>query len=73
MPTTKRRINISLPANLEKLLSQVAKRDKMPQATKAVHLLGLALEIEEDVALDMLASKRDTKGARFLTHRQAWA
>jgi len=55
------------------MLSRIAKRDNMPQATKAVYLLGLALEIEEDIAFDKMASERDTKNARFLTHKQTWA
>ncbi len=55
------------------MLSRVARRDNVPQATKAVYLLELALEIEEDVVFDRIASERDTKNARFLNHKQAWA
>ncbi len=44
----------------------------MPQATKALHLLGIALEIEEDMVFDRIANERDIKNARFLTHKQAW-
>ena len=73
MTTIKKRINISLSSSLDTMLSRIAKRDNMPQATKAVYLLGLALEIEEDIAFDKMASERDTKNAHFLTHKQAWA
>ena len=73
MATTKKRINISLPSNLDIMLSRIAKRDNIPQATKAVYLLGIALEIEEDIVLDKIAGGRDTKDARFLSHKQAWA
>ena len=55
------------------MLSRVAKRDKIPQATKAVYLLGVALEIEEDIVLDKIAAERDTKRTHFLNHKQAWA
>lgn len=55
------------------MLSRIAKRDNIPQATKAVYLLGIALEIEEDMVLDKIARGRDTKDARFLTHKKAWA
>ncbi len=72
MPTIKKRINISLPSNLDIMLSRIAKRDNIPQATKAVYLLGVALEIEEDIALDKIAKERDTKNTRFVNHRQAW-
>lgn len=72
MATIKKRINISLPSSLDIMLSRIAKRDNIPQATKAVYLLGVALEIEEDMILDKIARERDTKNTRFLTHRQAW-
>lgn len=55
------------------MLSRVAKRDNVPQATKAVHLLMAALEIEEDIVLDTIARERDSKNTRFLSHKQAWA
>lgn len=73
MATTKKRINISLPSNLDIMLSRIARRDNIPQATKAVYLLGIALEIEEDIILNKIANKRDTKNAHFLSHKQAWA
>ncbi len=55
------------------MLSRIAKRDNIPEATKAAYLLGIALEIEEDIVLDKIAGERDTKNARFLSHKQAWA
>lgn len=73
MPTTKKRINISLSKKIEVELERLAKRDQVPQATKAVQLLQLALELEEDQIWDTIASKRDRKGARFVPHEQAWA
>ncbi len=72
MATTKKRINISLPPNLDIMLSRIARRDNIPQATKAVYLLGIALEIEEDMVLDRIAKERDMKNASFLTHKEAW-
>jgi hypothetical protein len=72
MSTTKKRINISLPADLEELLKRVAKRDTMPEATKAVNLLRLALEIEEDTQLETITEKRDKKSAKFVNHDAAW-
>ncbi len=72
MPTLKKRINISLPHEIDQVLSFVAKRDDLPQATKALHLLTLALEIEEDSALNAIAKKRNTKHATFISHEDAW-
>ena len=60
-------------SDLEKMLSDIAKRDRVPQATKATELLRVALEIEEDRAWARIAEKRDKKEARFASHKKAWA
>ncbi|MBI5786988.1 MAG: hypothetical protein HY446_00330 [Candidatus Niyogibacteria bacterium] len=73
MTTTKKRINISVSEPLERALSRLAKRDEVPQATKAAELLRIAIEIEEDYVWDKTASARDAKGARFVSHKKAWA
>lgn len=72
MPTTKQRINISVSDEIKLALTKLAMRDRVPEATKAARLLEMALEIEEDVAWDAIVGKRDKKGARFITHRNAW-
>ena len=72
MATTKKRINISLPSKVDIALSKISKRDGIPTATKAVQLLKLALEIEEDQVWDSIANKRDTKNAKFASHDTAW-
>ena len=73
MPTTKTRINISLSRPIEKALAHLARRDRVPQATKAARLLEAAIELEEDQVWDAIARKRDTKGARYVSHESAWA
>ena len=72
MSTTKNRINISLAADTERMLSFIAKRDNVPEATKATDLLNLALQIEEDEVFDAMASSRDTKKTKFISHTDAW-
>ena len=73
MPTTKTRINISLPKDIETILDKLAKRDDVPKATKALQLIKLAMEIEEDELWDRMVSERDKKNAKFLSHKKAWA
>ena len=73
MLATKTRINISIPYDVKRALTRLAKRDEMPEATKAAELLMRALEIEEDEVWDMIARSRDRKGARFVSHQKAWA
>lgn len=69
---TKKRINISVSNEINSVVASLAKRDRVPRATKVAHLLSLALEFEEDHALDAIAAKRDTSRARFVSHALAW-
>lgn len=73
MSTTKKRVNISLSAPFENILAMLAKRDDVPQATKAAELIRLALETEEDQVFDLIALKRDTEKVKFVSHKKAWA
>ena len=72
MSTIKKRINISLSPSLNTFLSRIARRDNVPQATKAAHLLEIALQIEEDIIFDKIAGGRDTRNTRFFGHKKAW-
>ena len=72
MPTTKKRINISVSKDLEEALYSVAKRDGVPEATKAAELLRLGLEIDEDILLERIASERYKTAKRFLSHKTVW-
>lgn len=69
----KKRINISVSGEIDQSLSKLAKRDQMPVATKALELIKKALQLEEDVVLDLLAEKRDTADAGYLSHQKAWS
>lgn len=55
------------------MLTQLAKRDQVPTATKTAELIQRALEIEEDDLFNAIAAKRDTKVTQFVKHAQAWA
>jgi hypothetical protein len=68
MSTTKSRLNISLPDDTKKALLDIAKRDQMPAATKAVRLMEIGMEIEEDEIWDKIAARRDNKGTVFHPH-----
>jgi hypothetical protein len=72
MPTSKKRINISLPEDVENMLEMLSDRDDVPQATKALHLIQLAIEIDEDEIWNEMAEKRDTNKADFLSHKEVW-
>lgn len=73
MPTTKKRINLTLPPNLEITIVKLAKRDSVAVATKAVELINLALEIEEDEFLNKIAEERAKEKGPKYSHKDAWA
>lgn len=72
MSTTKSRINISLPDDARNALAKAARRDQMPEATKAARLLEAALEIEEDIYWEAIAAKRDKTDGKFVPFSAAF-
>lgn len=72
MPTTKARLNITLSKELEEAIRLLAKRDNVPQATKAVELLEEALELEEDVVWEAIANEREAKGGKLISFEKLW-
>ncbi len=72
MATTKRRLNITLSPNVDKLISYIAKRDKVPEATKVSELLNISLMLEEDKAFTFLSEERLQEKGKKLTHKEVW-
>lgn len=72
MPTQKRRLNVSLTKEVDVALKKIARRDQVPEATKALELLMRAIEVDEDEVWDARARKRDTAKATFIKHSDAW-
>lgn len=72
MSTAKSRINISIPDDLKKVLISISKRDQMPAATKAVRLMEIGMEVEEDDMWDKIAADRDNKNSTFHSHTEAF-
>ena len=72
MPTSKKRINISVPKDTEEILELLAKRDKKPIATVALQLIETALEIEEDAVWAEIADERDQPGVKYISHEEMW-
>ena len=58
---------------MENMLAKLAKRDQVPQATKAAELIRVAIELEEDEVFNLIASKRDAEKVKFVSHKKAWA
>jgi hypothetical protein len=53
-------------------LLSVAKRDQMPAATKAVRLMEIGMEVEEDDIWDTIAKERDRVDSILHTHDEVF-
>jgi hypothetical protein len=72
MATTKRRLNITLSPEVDKLITFISKRDQVPEATKVAELLNISLALEEDKALSLIADERLNIKGKILSHKQVW-
>jgi hypothetical protein len=72
MSTAKSRINVSVPDDVKAALTKLAKRDQLPTATKAVRLIEMGLELEEDEIWDKIAAGRDQKASKFHKHTEVF-
>ncbi len=72
MTTTKKRINVSISKELDEALLKLAKRDQVPQATKAEEMIRLGVELEEDILLGELAGERYKTAKKSFSHRDVW-
>ncbi len=73
MVTVKKRRMVSLPDEVDLILEILSKRDNVPPATKAAYLIQMAIEMDEDQVWDQRATARDTPGAKYFSHEDAWA
>jgi hypothetical protein len=72
MATTKKRVNISLSPQMEKIITHIAKRDNVPEATKISELLAISLDMLEDSALSLLGDIRVAEKVKYLSHEEVW-
>lgn len=72
MPTTKFRVNLSIPADVQRSLQKLAKRDHISITTKTLNLVYQALEIEEDAALMKIVKAREKIKGKYISHEDAW-
>lgn len=73
MATIKKRLNITLSAESESLVNELAARDKVPAATKVRQLLedSLAL-VEDEVLADMAEARLAEDPKKKLSHDAVW-
>jgi len=73
MATTKKRLNITMSPTVEKMVTKLAVRDRVPTATKVRQLLEQSLDLLEDEVLTSLAEKRLEKTSnKNMSHQAVW-
>ncbi len=81
MPTTKERVLVTLTPDVARDVKKLAKRERVPRATKIAQLLRKALtdqrEDEEDRWLSKIADERyeewERSDRKTYTHAEVWA
>lgn len=66
MPTTKKRLNVTLSEEMNRSIRALARRDNVPKATITAKLIREALELQEDFALSRIAEKREAMGLKYI-------
>ena len=72
MPTTKKRITITLDHETDEILSSLASLEKVPASKKVLEFFKLGLRLEEDKYLSSLAEERLRNNQKFISHQEAW-
>ena len=72
MPTKNPRINITFEEATVTILSELAKSEQRSVASLAKELVLEALDRREDMALSVIAKKRDVPKAKRVKHDDAW-
>ena len=73
MPTTKKRLNVTLKKDTAIYLKKMALRDDVPEATKASQLIETALELEEDLHFSRIADNRLETMKGTISHKEFWS
>ena len=74
MPAKNPRVNVVLEQPLYDAIKRLARRDRISVSSKVRDLVSRALETEEDIALAVLAERREQSfdRGRALSHEQVW-
>ena len=72
MPTTKRRINITVDEDVYEALERLSKQRAAPLASVGLDLIEQALEYQEDLHFSRIADERLDRQERRIPHKKAW-
>jgi predicted DNA-binding protein len=72
MPTTKKRVNITVTDEVYEALGRLANERGQPVAGVGASLIEQALERQEDVYFSRVADRRLGRREKRITHQKAW-
>ena len=72
MPTTKKRINITVSDEVYEALGRLAQERRQPVAGVGASLIEQALEYQEDVYFSRVADERLGRKEKRIPHERAW-
>ena len=72
MPTTKKRINITVDDELYRSLDKLSKKEKRTLSSVSLKLIEKAVELEEDLYFSREADKRIAKREKRFSHSKVW-
>lgn len=72
MPTTKKRINLTVEEELFDELNRLSEKMHKPISTVSRELIQKALELEEDLYFSRIGDQRFEEAAERVSHDSAW-
>lgn len=72
MPTTKRRINITVDDDLYAVLEDLSQKEEESISSVTLVLIQRALELKEDFYFSQISDERLSKRQRRISHKRAW-
>ena len=72
MPTTKKRINITIDDELYRSLDKLSKKENGTLSSVSLRLIERAVELEEDLYFSREADKRLAKNEKRVAHSKVW-
>ncbi len=72
MPTTKKRINVTIDDETYKVLEKLSKKRAKSISSVSLNLIEQALEFQEDLHFSRIADERLAKREKRISHRKVW-
>ncbi len=72
MPTTKKRLYLTLPKPVAVYLQKMSLRDEVSESQKAVQLIEKAMEIVEDEYFAAIADERRKNSKGYMSSEEFW-